>query len=277
MGSTYEAPKRDYGQETRDTLQAQVDLAPQRYAADEQFSPLYSLLNIKNLETTLKGGDGQRGLLDIYENDIAPSLAKQQQASVEGDINTVEQYGKRSADAFKAANPEQYALIQALNDQAQQELSAGGEMDPATLRQVQQSTRAGQVSRGLGYGQGDAFIEAMNVGQMAEARRRARQGFASQVVGINQATSVDPFLSLLGRSAQNSAQLQGLGGQGGAIAREGASNLFNPESGYASQLFGENASMQADASRSGASNNMAMIGGGLGLLGSLGGAWIKRN
>lgn len=276
MGTTYKAPERNYAQETRDTLRAQIDLAPDRYEADAKYSPLYSLLNLGSLEKTLRGGDGQRGLLDIYEKDIAPSLAAQQQASVEGDIGTVEKYGKRSADAFRAANPDQYALVDELNRQAKEELAAGGELDPASLREYQQGARAGQQARGLGYGAGDAFMEAMNVGQASENRRRARRTFAGQVVQMNQATSTDPFLALLGRSAQSSAQAQGLAGQGDEISRQGASNLFNPESAYAGSLYGENANMLADSRKAGASNKMALFGGLMGIGGSALGGWLGR-
>ena len=48
-GTNVEAPTpRDYGSETRDTLQAQVDLAPELYAAQARFGPLYQDLDLLN-------------------------------------------------------------------------------------------------------------------------------------------------------------------------------------------------------------------------------------
>ena len=33
---------QNYGQQTSDTLQSQINLAPQQYAAESQFQPLYN-------------------------------------------------------------------------------------------------------------------------------------------------------------------------------------------------------------------------------------------
>ena len=51
-------PAPNYGQITRDTLQAQVDLAPQQYQSEAQFQPLYSNLELGNLNTLLNGTAG---------------------------------------------------------------------------------------------------------------------------------------------------------------------------------------------------------------------------
>ena len=46
MGTDINAPPpRDYSQETRDTLRAQIDLAPERYAAEATYAPKYAALN----------------------------------------------------------------------------------------------------------------------------------------------------------------------------------------------------------------------------------------
>ena len=62
MGTKIKAPPpRDYAKETRDTLQAQIDLAPQLYAAEERFRGKYAQLDLdiaKKLSPEL---------LDLYE------------------------------------------------------------------------------------------------------------------------------------------------------------------------------------------------------------------
>lgn len=51
-------PAPNYGQITRDTLQAQVDLAPQQFAVEQQYQPQYSALELQNLNTLLNGTPG---------------------------------------------------------------------------------------------------------------------------------------------------------------------------------------------------------------------------
>jgi hypothetical protein len=277
MGTTVEAPQRNYAQETRDNLQAQVDLAPQRYAADATYTPKYVGLNLSNLSHTLNGTADQPGLLKLYEDSLAPSLARQQRTAMEGNIADVEALGPRAAAAFRAANPAQSALLEKLNQQASDEWDAGGDLDPAMKRVYEQAIRTGQQARGLGTGEADAFMEALGVGQAAEQRRRTRQQFAQSMVSLDQGTSIDPFLALLGQSSQNAAQAQGVAGQGTGFSRMGASDLFNPESSYAERLYGQNANMQFQANEAGASNMSALMGGLLGLAGSgiktFGGKW----
>jgi len=48
----------NYGQQTRDTLQAQIDLAPQLYASEAQYQPLYGNLALSNLNKILMGSAG---------------------------------------------------------------------------------------------------------------------------------------------------------------------------------------------------------------------------
>ncbi len=61
-GLAYSASQRpdqpdplNYGQLTRDTLQAQIDLAPQKYASEAQFGPQYDALNAQRLRNQLLG------------------------------------------------------------------------------------------------------------------------------------------------------------------------------------------------------------------------------
>jgi hypothetical protein len=55
MGKSKAPPPRDYYGETADTLNAQVNLAPKLYDVESQFSPLYTQLDLKNLDTMLTG------------------------------------------------------------------------------------------------------------------------------------------------------------------------------------------------------------------------------
>lgn len=51
-----EKTERDIGKETRDSLQAQIDLAPDVYATEREYKPLYTDLSMDVLRQTLLGG-----------------------------------------------------------------------------------------------------------------------------------------------------------------------------------------------------------------------------
>lgn len=57
---------RNYGQETRDTLQAQIDLAPQLYAANAEYAPKYNALNLDAYEQMLLGSPGGKSSTESY-------------------------------------------------------------------------------------------------------------------------------------------------------------------------------------------------------------------
>ena len=56
MGKGAKAPPaRDYSKEMTDSLQAQIRLAPELYAAESTYRPLYSALDMQSLDTQLNG------------------------------------------------------------------------------------------------------------------------------------------------------------------------------------------------------------------------------
>ena len=87
MGSTtVEAPPaRDYAKETGDTLQTQIDLAPQLYESEAKYRPQYADLE-RGMMLEQLGIDPSLGLLEAYEDYIAPSQVRQRRQAVEGDI-----------------------------------------------------------------------------------------------------------------------------------------------------------------------------------------------
>lgn len=116
MGSTtvQAAPPRDYAQETRDTLATQLQLAPQLFASESTYQPLYTQLALQNAQTSLLGGNGQMGLIDLYSR-INPQLsqisADSNTAQRTADIRDVENLGARASQAFLDANPELKAQL----------------------------------------------------------------------------------------------------------------------------------------------------------------------
>jgi hypothetical protein len=169
MSTSVDAPPpRDYGQETRDTLQAQVDLKPQQYAAEAQYQPLFTQLNLNNLATSLRGTDQAPGLLELYEQDISPALSRVQNqdrdSRIAGELGAVQRYAGDVTRTLREASGNA-PLVDELNRQAMEELQAGAGLDPSLANELEQGVRAGQAARGFGFGAPDAVAEAFTRGQ----------------------------------------------------------------------------------------------------------------
>ena len=267
-------PPRDYGQETRDALQAQIDLAPDLYEAEANPNygrAAFAQLDLDVLRQVMEGVDGKPGYLELYENTIMPGLARADAASAsaqrEADITDVENLGARASEAWKNANPQQAALIDALNQQAMSELDAGAALPPALARELEQQVRSSQAARGMGYGMADVGNEALIKGLQAEQLQRRRQQFAQNVIGVNAATQTDPFMAILGRPSVNVGQAAGI--MQPYMANQG--NMFNPESAYAGALYGNNYNAANNAAIASTNAKAGVIGGVLSMGGMLGG------
>ena len=265
MGTTVKAPPpRDYGKETRDTLQAQIDLAPQLYGAEEKFRCKFAQLDMDIAQQITPQ------LLDLYETSqtrLGAMDREQLDLQRGSDIAAIEKYGGRAREALDAANPEQAALLQELNQQALSDLRLGGQLNAGEQRQLSQAARGAQAARGFGYGINDAAIESWAQLQGSEQKRRQRQGFAQSMVGMNKATAADPFMAILGRpSSMNPMMAGGVVGQAGGF-NPGA--MFSPESQYAGDIYNQNWQGELAARTATASNRASMIGAGIGAVGSM--------
>ena len=267
---------RNYAEETRDTQQAQIDLAPDKFAAeasDEYGRPAYAQLDLRVLREVMMGKDGQPGLLELYEQDVMPRLgqaeANARRVAREADIQDVEDLGVRATEAFKAANPEQAELQAELNRQAMEDLQAGAGLPPSLSRELDQFIRGGRSDRGLGYGMADLGAEVFIKGSAAEQMQRNRRAYAQQIAAMNAATAQDPFMAILGRPGLSV-------GQAGMVAGQGQSfnpgNVFNPESAYAGSIYANNYAGKLNANIAGANNMSALAGAGLGVAGQTMGA-----
>lgn len=270
MASVDSPPPRDYGQETRDTLQAQVDLAPDRYAAEAEFGPRYTALNIRNLRTALLGDGTQPGLLETYSRDVYPALARIENegrdSRIAGEMDAIQKYAPGVTRTLREASGNA-PLLDALTGEAIEGIEAGAGMDASLANEVEQGVRAGQAARGFGFGKPDVVAEAFARGSRGQALRRERQQFAQGVVAQNQATSGDPFMAILGRPSQTLSAGQGVVSQGAGF---NPGTVFNPESGYAQDVFDSNFNAANAASIADANNTNALIGAGISAAGSVG-------
>jgi hypothetical protein len=170
------------------------------------------------------------------------------------------QYAQAQLDVAQGTMPgimdlsRQYAqtpIMDTLQQQAQGDLALGGQLGPDEQRLVEQQTRAAFNDRGLGISNPAMFAEIMNLYGARQGRQRERQNFA---MGVDQQN--------FGRFQQGYGAATGLMGYGAGLGG------FDPQSGYAQDLYNTNYNAQAASNIAGANNRAAMFGSGMQLLGS---------
>lgn len=265
MGTKISAPKRDYAQEYEKNLLTQLKHAGKLYGSEAEFQPKYANLQFdiaKNLTPKV---------MDLYQNEIYPRMSEMDRAATEAsrvaDVEAIEKYGGRMVSALEGASPDETRMKKELNRQAMDELALGGKLTGHQRRALTQSVRGGQSARGFGRSVSDQAMETMAEMNAMEDRRRGRQQFAQGQLGLSSSLTADPMMAVLGRSSRGYNPAQALGQAGGY----GGGNVFNPESGYAGQLYGQNANMQMQARQHNSNMRAGMIGGAMGALGGLGG------
>jgi len=263
--ASVEAPApRDYGKETAETLRAQLDLAPEKFAAEAKYAPQYQALQLDLLRSATPE------LLKLYKEQIAPTMgeveATARSRSRAGDIADISALGPQARAAIKAASPEQAALADTLTAQAQSGLAAGSRLTPEQQRMVEQQTRSGLAARGLAQGPSGALQEAVRSQMAGAGLQQQRQQQAMGALGASQGVYGDVFQQVLGRPSQAFGASQGFVGQAQGF---NPGQLFNPESQYAANLIGGNQQAQLAARTASAANTTALIGAGMSAASSL--------
>jgi hypothetical protein len=228
-------------QEGRDTLQAQIDLAPQQYAVNAEYTPKYNALERQSMWDQMFGNNGY---LQAYQK-LAPELSAMEQQSTQAqrlaDVQSIEQLGGRAIAAGRAADPWTTALMDRLNSQATAGLDAGTGLTPAEQRIAQQSARASYAARGMNGSNLSAAGEALNNFLLGSNRQQQNQQFALNVVGANRAVNADPFQVILGRSGNNVNQSIAATQQGTQAGQLGQTqSMFDPFNAYGANLYGQN-------------------------------------
>lgn len=301
-------PPRDYYKETSDALQAQVDLAPQLYASEAQYRPMYQRLELGGYRNALLGritpdqlspasraeydaavqrGEkpdaamySDRGLMDILSNDVLPSLSRAESSTNTlqraSDIADVERLGQRASDAYLNADPRSKSLIERLNAQAISALDAGSGLTADQQRYALQTARIGMADRGLAMGNQGIAADVLGTYQLGEARRTAALTNAAGVLALNKQFTADPFQAILGRQGQSFNagvnQQQFASGFASSIGPK----LFSPESQYMADMQSSNQNTAAAYAaaraqvQSGITTGLSsLVGSGLGAYGAL--------
>jgi hypothetical protein len=271
MGSTtVEAPpERDYGEETRDTLESQIALAPQLYASEAQFRPQYANLE-RGIQLEQLGLDPNMGLLDAFRQ-ISAAQKDIQYDSTGADIDMIRELGPELAEAQRAADPEADALRQAIMADAIEGMEAEGGMTEDESRMVDQRILEGATSRGMGD-QKSTLLAQMR-GQLQGDRAVDQQRLQNAGVAYSMG-NFDPLLALTGRTGNSPMMAQqGFGGAGFSL--ESSPAIFNPESAYAGSLNTQNYQGEMDARTATAANRAGMMQGLMGMGGSIIGGIAK--
>lgn len=197
-------------------------------------------------------GYSDRGLQQILEQDIMPSLSRADVASQnfqrEADIAAVERLGNRASEAYLNADPRSKSLLEQLNAQASGDLAAvrSGQLSDSQMRLAQQTARAGTTARGTTMGNQGLAAEVLGTYEMSEKRKVAAMANAQAVLGINKGFTADPFQAVLGRAS--GAFAAGIGQQqfASGFAKDVGPRTFSPESQYAADM--QNSNQQTAAS-----------------------------
>lgn len=258
-GKVSPPPPRDVGRETRDTLQAQVDLAPELYASEAKYRPQYADLE-RRMQLEQLGVDPSKGLLQAYEEDIAPSMARQKAASVGGDIDILREYGPELLKAQREADPLADSLRTGIMESAAEDLFAGQGLTATERMDLDQQVLAGAADRGM---EGQASTLQQQIGQRLGANRGIGQQRLSNAANAYRLGAPDIMLGLTGRATRAPEQAMAQFGSAG-FSLDSSPGIFNPESNYAGQLATQNYQGTMDARTATASNRAGIFSGILG-------------
>jgi hypothetical protein len=281
----------DPGKSSLDFIKAMADPALQRQLlqAEQTYRPEYTELELADINTLLRGTEDQAGLLAL-QDEAAESVSGTEQrltaAQRLADIEDVETLGGRATEALRSADPLQQALVQQLNEMAQDQLARSGRLTPEQMRNAQQQARLGGAARGRVGDQATVASEILNREQQLRNRRAEALEIANSAFRANKATSADPFQAILGRPA--SAPGMGMASSqfaAGLAGEQLGPNLFDPNAGinlglqnqanlanYRSNIYGS----QAGFAGAKAQARGSMIGGLAGGLGALGGGLLSN-
>jgi len=227
-------PEPSYMRTGKEAMDVEEALAGRRLALAQEYSPQYQGIQQRLAQQVLFGSARAPGLLTLAEEAeprMSALTAAAQRSARETAIRDVSELGPTAMAALRAWDPSATALSDEIMGQASEELAAGGRLTAAETRQALAGIRAGQASRGMGYGGGDVYTEALQMGNLAAQRKQARQAFAQSALNQRAALVGDPYSRILGAGS-------GVNALGTAGSAYGASNVYqaDPNIGLAGQL-----------------------------------------
>ena len=266
-------PPRDYGQETADTLRAQMeaeagtgrfaDIGP-RSALEGKYAPVYQQQQIDLLKQAAPQ------LLSIYKNDILPQTSELEASTLQrqrqADIDAIRTLGPQARAALDSTNPDQAKLVASLTNQAQAGLDAGSNLTPEQRRMSVQQSRASFADRGLVNSPSSIYDESLRSQLLGLGMQDQRRAAALQALGAGQSFYGDQWQQITGRPGSSLAMGSNIAGQAGGL---NPGMIFNPESQYSADINNQNYQGSLAARTASASNRASILGAGIGAFGSI--------
>ena len=166
MGSTtvQTAPQRNYAQETQDTLASQIALAPELYASEAQYQPLYNQLQMKLAQEAVLGRES--GFNSQAYVQSRPDLARNWQNS----LNNPE--GATESNILKYGSLENYLKADWEASGADPAFAAGGRQGGLVQTYSQLQPQLSAISAQSNYAQ-----RAADIADVAKLGPAAREAF----------------------------------------------------------------------------------------------------
>lgn len=277
MGSTkvQAPPPRDYYKEMRDTIRAQIDMAPELLENERKLVPQWQKLQYEQMM-------GQANNLQSFYGEVMDPFAKLagRYATSMGE-NAMKPLGLATRNAYESALGGGQELQNVMRSQAMADLNAGMNLTPEMQRQAQQMARAGSTARGLtntNLGLAEEILGGYNMGM--NRQNMARQ-FATTVLGNDMSIAGNAYNQYGAPMMQGMMQgfsPTGIAGNAMGMNSSLGPQYLQPESQYASNIYQGNYNAQMQANVASAQNNASMWGAGMSVLGSAvgkGGVWGK--
>jgi len=193
----------------------------------------------------------------------------------EADVSAIETLGPRATAAIQASDPGLKSLNDTIDAQIMALLGQGDSIAPGDKREIEQSIRSAQASRGLGYGQSDALAELVGLDRAKEARRTSRISTASGWAAQRRAGAVDPALAILGRASSVPSATASTVGTGQSGLASSNPQVFDPFSAYGADVFNTNYNAHAAAGIAESNANAAIYASIIQSIGNIAGAAAK--
>jgi hypothetical protein len=253
-----------FGDSQESTLKPWQKLANREWAQGNAvlsaYERLYSpTLALAQRSATDYGDLWRRGSNEQLAHDVLSATTRRG-----ADVADYAKLGPEYIAAQRSSNP----LLAKLYDAAQADLDLGYDLDPETLRMIEESVRSAQAARGMGRGPSDVFDEAVTKAAFGDQYRRGLRTERMDRAGRAAGMFGDVFQATTGRPAASPAPV-------GAEIQAPDYPGFNEglfSYGVNREIQGRNLKSAQGAARMGMWGQI--IGGALGAAGSVGGAYM---
>lgn len=267
MGSTkvQAPPPRDYYKEMKDTIRAQIDMAPMLLENERKLVPQWQQLQYDQMM-------GQANNLRTFYGEVMDPFAKLagQYATNMGKY-AMEPLGFASRTAYESSLGGSQELQNTMRRQAQQELDAGYALTPEMERQAQQMARAGSTARGMTNSNLGLASEVLSGYSMGLARQNMARQFATTVLGNDMNIANNAYAQYGSPMMQGMMQgfsPTGIAGNALGMNQNLGPQYLRPESQYSANIYQNNYNADLQARVASAQNKSALIGGAMSMISS---------